>query len=158
MKTGIFATAMSVAALLLAPQLSSADALTPQDYVEIEQLYAQYNLAIDTNDAEGWADTFVPDGVFMSFTGRDALIGFVRQWHEKMNGGQRRHWNSNLRITGDSANANGTVYLAMVDFVTKSIISTGMYKDTLVRTPQGWRFTKRSIVRDALPAAAASAK
>lgn len=155
MKIGAFALALSFIAALAIPQRSLADALTAQDYAEIEQLYAQYNHAIDFNQPEAWADTFVADGVFMSFTGRDALIGFVKQWHEKMGGGVRRHWNSNLRITGDSSKAEGSVYLMMVDTAAKSILSTAVYKDSIVKTPQGWRFTKRSVVRDAAPTAPA---
>ena len=38
--------------------------LTTQDYIDIQQLYARYNIAIDTGDGEGWAATFTPDGVF----------------------------------------------------------------------------------------------
>ena len=29
--------------------------LTTQDYIDIQQLYARYNMAIDTGDGEGWA-------------------------------------------------------------------------------------------------------
>lgn len=146
-------TVLALAAIVI-PHASFADALTPQDYAEIEQLYAQYNLTIDGNDAEGWAATFTPDGTFLTYTGHDGLVSFVKAWHERMGGGTRRHWNSNLRITGDGTKAEGTVYLMLVDVATKSIISTGTYKDNLVKTPQGWRFTKRVVNRDATAPAA----
>ena len=52
--------------------------LTAQDYTEIDQLYARYNFSIDSGDAEGWADTFTPDGVFGGNTeGRAALVEFA---------------------------------------------------------------------------------
>ncbi|MBB6095338.1 uncharacterized protein (TIGR02246 family) [Povalibacter uvarum] len=158
MKTGMLATAAAVLAAMLMPQLSHADPLTAQDYAEIEQLYATYNHAIDFNDPTGWANTFTPDGNFLSFTGHEALAGFVKQWHERMGGTPRRHWNSNLRITGDSTKAEGSVYLMLVDSVTKTIFSTGVYKDTLVKTAQGWRFSKRTIARDAAAAPTAPAQ
>ena len=67
-----------------------AEGLTTQDYIDIEQLYAQYNHAIDSGDGEGWAATFTPDGAFNRFAGKDALVGFIKQWKEKMNGMNRR--------------------------------------------------------------------
>ena len=34
------------------------------EYEHIRQLLGRYNLAIDLGDADGWAATFTPDGVF----------------------------------------------------------------------------------------------
>ncbi len=129
--------------------------LTAQDNFEIQQLYARYNNAIDSGDAEGWAATFTPDGVFNSMSGHDALVGFVNAWREKMGGATRKHWNNNLQVSGDSKSATATVYLMLVDFSTKppSILATGVYNDTLVKTKDGWRFTKRTTKMDASPAA-----
>jgi hypothetical protein len=157
MKSAMLATVVLLATAL-APQLSRAEGLTAQDYFEIEQLYSQYNLTLDGNDAEGWAATFTPDGSFMTYTGHDGLVSFVKAWHERMGGNTRRHWNSNLRITGDGTRAEGTVYLMLVDTATKSISGTGTYKDALVKTPQGWRFTKRVVTRDAAAAPTAPAQ
>lgn len=139
---------------------ASADPLTAQDYFEIQQLYATYNDAIDGNRPEAWADTFTPDGAFNRSVGRDALIAFVKQWHEKMGGTQRRHWNTNLKISGDSQQATGSVYLMLLDIGAKppAIIATAMYADTLVKTPNGWRFSKRTTRPDAAPAAPAAPK
>ncbi len=128
---------------------------TPQDYIEIEQLYAQYNHAIDSGDAEGWAATFTPDGTFNRFTGREALVGFIKNWREKMNGANRRHWNSNLRITPAADGASGVVMLMLLDVGTQppSIVMTGQYTDSLVKTASGWRFRSRQVKGDAAPAA-----
>src|SRR5947209_12844717 len=82
--------------------------LSADDYVEIQQLYAKYNTAIDSGDAEGYAGTFIKDGVFNNFHGHDALVGFINQWRDKMNGGARRHWNTNLVITPTADGASGT--------------------------------------------------
>ncbi len=158
MKTGILATAAALFATMIVPQLAHADPMTAQDYFEIEQLYAQYNHAIDFNDPQAWANTFTPDGTFMSYTGHEALAGFVKQCHERMGGTTRRHWNSNLRITGDSTKAEGSVFLMLIDTASKAIFSTATYQDTLIKTPQGWRFTKRTVVRDAAPPPAAPAQ
>jgi ketosteroid isomerase-like protein len=137
---------------------ANAAPLTTQDQLDIQQLYSTYNAAIDSGDAEGWAATFTPDGQFLSFNGKDALVGFVKRWHESMGGATRRHWNSNLNIKGTADGAAGTVYLMLVDVSGKTIYSTGIYTDTLVKTADGWRFKKRMLKQDAPAAAAAEAK
>ncbi|GAB1268054.1 hypothetical protein NBRC116493_13070 [Aurantivibrio infirmus] len=149
---------IAILALLTLVSISPAYAagLTAEDYMEIEQLYAQYNIAIDSGDAEGYAATFTPDGVFNNFTGHDALVGFIERWVGSMNGLTRKHWNSNLRITGDGKTASGSVYLMLLDISTKptSIMTTATYADSLVKTADGWRFSKRTTKADAVPAAA----
>ena len=145
------------AVVLLLVSIASAQAaeLTTQDYVEIQQLYARYNHAIDSGDAEGWAATFTPDGVFNSrFSGREGLLEFMKLWKEKMNGANRRHWNSNLLITPSADGASGKVLLMLLDVGTKpsSIVMTGQYTDVLVKTANGWRFKTRDVKNDAAPA------
>jgi hypothetical protein len=145
--------AAAAAAAMLVGTSWAADTLTAQDYFEIQQLYARYNIAIDSGDAEGWAATFTPDGVFNTFSGHDGLVSFIKMWREKLNGATRKHWNNNLQITGNSKEASATVYLMLVDFSTKpiTILSTGTYSDRLVKTKDGWRFTKRMTKGDSPP-------
>jgi|SRR5450631_341107 len=135
----------------------AAGALSAQDNFEIQQLYARYNIAIDGGDGEAWAATFTPDGVFNQFAGHDALVGFIKMWREKLNGASRKHWNNNLQISGNSKEASGFVYLLLVDFSTKpaSIVTTATYTDSLIKTKDGWRFTKRTTKGDVAPAAPA---
>jgi hypothetical protein len=147
--------AIAAAAALLVGTSWAADTLSAQDYFEIQQLYARYNIAIDSGDAEGWAATFTADGVFNTFSGHDALVGFIKTWREKLNGATRKHWNNNLQVTGNSKEASATTYLMLVDLSTKppSILMTGAYTDSLVKTKDGWRFTKRMTKSDVTPTA-----
>jgi hypothetical protein len=142
-----------VLALALLPAWAAAQSLTAQDYVDIQQLYARYNEAIDTGNAEAWADTFTADGVFNTFKGREALLGFVQQWKDKMNGLSRRHWNTNLLITPTAEGASGSVYLMLLDVSQRppAIAATAKYSDVLVKTPQGWRFKQRTTSGDPAP-------
>ena len=61
MKTSLL-PALAAAAMLFAGAAAPVRAgaavgvLSAQDNVEIQQLYARYNIAIDTGDAEGYAD------------------------------------------------------------------------------------------------------
>ncbi len=129
--------------------------LTTQDYVEIQQLYARYNFIIDSGDAEGYAALYTPDGSFNTFTGHDALVGFMKN----RNGANQRHWNTNLMITPTPEGANGAVYLMLINVgVNPPAIGTAAkYSDQLVKTPQGWRFKKRQTSRDGVSPAAATA-
>ncbi len=133
--------------------------LTGDDYIEIQQLYARYNNAIDSGDAEGYAATFVPDGVFNTFNGHDALVGFIHNWREKMGGANRRHWNTNLTITPTPEGASGSVYLLLVDVGVRppAIQAAAKYEDQLVKTADGWRFKKRVTKGEGPPPAPAAA-
>ncbi len=156
-------TTIAIAAALLgvvalAPAQSKGK-LTGDDYLEIQQLYARYNMAIDSGDAEGYAATFTKDGVFNTFTGHDALVEFIHNWRDKMGGANRRHWNTNLAIAPSPEGATGAVYLLLVDVGQKppAIGSAATYTDTLVKTPEGWRFKTRKTKGEG-PAPAAAAK
>lgn len=137
---------------LAVPRLFAAKtALTTQDYLDIQQLYARYAMTIDAGDAEGWANTFTPDGVFNnSSRGHDALVQFVHDWRDKRNGAERRHWNANLVITPADGGASGSVYLMLLDIGVRPPVPnmSAVYEDSLVKTPQGWRFKTRVLHSD----------
>lgn len=154
-----FLKTVLAALLLTGAQIVSAQTLSTADYIEIEQLYAKYNHAIDNGDGKAWADTFTADGVFRKTTvGHDALVAFVENFSKSSRGGFR-HWNSNLTIVGTPEGADGSVYLMLwnVGVKPQAIVTTGTYIDKLVKTPAGWRFKNRDIKGDAPPPAAAPA-
>ena len=126
--------------------------LTAQDLVDIQQLYAKYNWTLDAGDAEGYASTFTPDGVFNNNVGHDAIVKFAETFHGGM-GARVRHWNTNLMILPTPEGAHGQVYLVLVDFSTKpaTIATSASYSDDLVKTAQGWRFKKRATKGDVAP-------
>jgi hypothetical protein len=127
--------------------------LTSDDFVEIQQLYARYNWALDSGDSQAYAATFTPDGVFNNNVGHDAIVKFADTFHAGV-GSHVKHWNTNLTITPSATGASGQVYLVLVDYATKppSIFTSASYTDDLVKTPQGWRFKKRATKGDAPPA------
>jgi hypothetical protein len=127
--------------------------LTGDDFVEIQQLYAKYNWALDSGESQAYAATFTPDGVFNNNVGHDAIVKFADTFHAGI-GAHVKHWNTNLMITPSASGANGQVYLVLVDYATKppSIFTSATYADELVKTPQGWRFKKRATKGDAAPA------
>jgi SnoaL-like domain len=136
------------------------ETLTPADYIQIQQLYARYNDAIDSGNADAFATTFTPDGSFNDLHGHDALVGFVHYWRHKMNGTNMRHWNTNLVINPASQGATGSVYLMLINVGVKPpvIALAAKYHDQLVKTPDGWKFERRVTTSEAPPQAAAAPK
>lgn len=128
---------------------AQSGALTAQDYVEIHQLYAQYAQTLDLGDAEGWADTFTPDGVFGESAGHAELKTFAEGFFSNFDGAAR-HWNSQVIITPTADGADGGCYLLLVDTRTQPVGITvaGIYADKLVKTPSGWRFQERVFTAD----------
>jgi hypothetical protein len=126
--------------------------LSPADRLEIGELYARYNHAIDLGDPDGWAGTFTGDGTFESPnaqpSGREALHGFAA--NAAASGRSVRHWTNNLVLDGDAETAAGTCYLILWNTGDKpaSILVTGMYRDALTKTEGGWRFTHRKVSLD----------
>ena len=147
----VFAIIVAAGATLVYAQ-KAAGALTAQDLVDIQQLYAKYNWTLDAGDAEGYASTFTPDGVFNNNVGHDAIVKFAETFHGGM-GARVRHWNTDLMILPTPEGAHGQVYLVLVDFSTKpaTIATSASYSDDLVKTAQGWRFKKRATKGDVAP-------
>ena len=125
-----------------------AQELSAEDHAEINQLYARYVQAIDFGDAIAWADAFTPNGSFGdSVTGRDALIAFAERYHEE-NGSEPRHWYTALVLTATDDGAEGRCYALTFNASTRSLMWTGTYKDVLVETAEGWRFSSRQLTID----------
>ena len=122
--------------------------LSADDLAEIHNLYAQYNLMLDAGDSQSWADTFIDDGSFNIFVGRQALIDFAVDFIAS--NPNTRHWNTNIQITTTSDGAAGTAYLMLWKVSTQpaEVVLTGIYTDELVKTSEGWRFKARLIEVD----------
>ena len=135
---------LAVVATTGGSDVAAQSVLTADDHAEIQQLYASYNLTIDSGDADAWADTFTPDGVFGNSEGRAALVEFAKGFHETQQG-HARHWNTNIHVTPTEDGAVGTCYLLLWNVGSRpaSVIVSGIYHDTLVKTDNGWRFSSR---------------
>jgi len=148
---------LATLAVLTSPALLAAD-LTPADYTAIQQLYARYNTTIDRGDAEGWASTFTPDGVFMNNKGNEALKNFVNTWHAGQ-GASQRHFSADVVITPSAEGATGSVSTMLINLATKpaSIGGYVTYSDVLVKTATGWRFKSRALKAEQAAAATPAA-
>lgn len=130
--------------------------LTVEDYIEIQQLYANYAHTLDLAKGELFAKNFVDDGEFTggrapghaqdvrtSLKGKEALTAMG-------NRGGYRHFTANLVITPSPEGAKGSCYLLMYNArnIPATFVETAIYDDTLVKTPEGWKFKKRIVWRD----------
>jgi len=136
--------------------------LTALDYIQIQQLVAKYARAIDTcsNNGYDYADLYTADGVFVPVINGDSYTGV--QGREKLaevsGGGSKgcknvgwikqgvRHIYVNHIITPTPEGATGTVDMMMIGLGgdPNKIAHDGYYEDIYVKTPQGWRFKRRT--------------
>jgi uncharacterized protein (TIGR02246 family) len=123
--------------------------MAPNDDVEdIRKLLAEYCFAIDTGDADRWANLFAEDGVFDSnalepLIGRAALRDFVVSVVPP----GRRHFTANEIISVDGDAATVRAYAVVTMDSPPTLSSVGTYDDELVRTEDGWRFRRRYFER-----------
>ena len=125
--------------------------LTLADKLEIQELIARYNWAIDTHDGPGVAATFTQDGIFdgpgRTFEGHEALVGFGAGTHltaESMARGSQ-HWVTNLVLEGNSeaVTARSMFTRQNVDGDRHYTGPIGHYHDELVKVEGRWLFKKR---------------
>jgi SnoaL-like domain len=137
---------------------TAAPPLSTDDYVAIQQLYARFNTALDTGQAQQFADTWTDDGEFVGGRGpgRGSEVRTpIKGRAELVAMGQRagvgtRHFVTNLVVTPTVDGARASCYLVLLNARNSppSITETAIYEDTLVKTAQGWKFRKRINWRD----------
>jgi SnoaL-like domain len=128
--------------------------LTVEDTLAIQQLYARYNHAIDSGKGEAWAATFTADGTFSStagnFAGTEQLAGFGTAFAQRL---KARHWINNLVIDASEGGASGSCYLMLLRLGDgtnpTSILTTAIYRDSLVKSGGEWKFSARTVHGDA---------
>jgi hypothetical protein len=133
-------------------------ALSPGDYLEIEQLVYKYGWALDSGENNGfaYADLYTVDGTFTgtnqgptgrSYQGRENLAALAR-------GPQRgplnvSHLVTNLIVTPTADGAVGRVYVGIFapgePGERPNAGHGGYYDDVYAKTPEGWRFAKRTF-------------
>ncbi|MGW5106160.1 nuclear transport factor 2 family protein [Nocardia sp. NPDC004123] len=123
------------------------------DWQAIRELTATYNRCFDRSDAEAWAATFVETGRLevagqeVAYTGHQALGEFCRS-----RGWGILHMTLDPEVTIDGDRAEQRCNLLMFrryeNKQPPTLMATGRYADSLVRTPHGWRFDSRVVQLD----------
>ena len=124
------------------------------DQLEIEDLAARYNLAIDLGDPDGWVACYTEDGEFAITTvgswtaatfglapgrwrGRSALLEFAVAISGTRNA---RHWSANRVLTpvGDGLDAVSYMNICYLGRPADDRLLTGIMRDHLRRSADGW--------------------
>ena len=144
-----------VAAVVVRAQRSSAPAstptLTPQDYIDIQQLVSNYPYGLDGNTDNGatYASLFAPGAVFgrPRTEGRENLMALANTQPRGAN--YVRHFITNHVIEPSPGGAIGKEYAVIIDIGENGkpggIALGGRYDDEYVKTPQGWKFKMRTF-------------
>lgn len=129
-----------------------------QDCVEIQNLYAYYNLTSDSGDAEAYADCWTDarelsiKAIEFSVKGRDNFTAVKKKDKEGRAGKYRRHWNGSIFLEKvDDNTLRGRCYLDGYNGSPGSLpafADAGVYDDLIIRVDGQWRFRSRSITMD----------
>jgi len=138
--------------------MADPEKLSVEDQLEIQSLYALYNLVSDACDIEGYADCFTADGEMLSVEvgievrGRDALKAHKQRDKDNRAGRYRRHWNGNLHLEKLAADrVRGRCYLIAYNGepgALPAIADCGVYEDLLLKVDGRWKFARRTLTMD----------
>jgi ketosteroid isomerase-like protein len=134
---------------------SSSSTITIDDKINIHELIAKYNLAIDNKNIDEWTNTWADDGIwtttFGEAKGKTELKNMVNQITNEFASG-KRHVSTNIVIEDASSSNNGSIanaksYLTVIDAQnTSEVVATGVYSDTLRKDGSGkWKFFQRQL-------------
>ncbi|HZU47096.1 MAG TPA: nuclear transport factor 2 family protein [Mycobacterium sp.] len=121
------------------------------DRLEIQQLLVDYSTAIDSRRFDDLDEVFTPDA-YIDYSAFDGIVGRypeVKKWLAEVlpNFANYAHMLGlpSIRIDGDTATARTFCFNPMVFGGEKpNTMLLGLwYDDEFVRTPQGWRMSRR---------------
>jgi len=124
------------------------------DIDEICQLRAKYCRMIDTQDWDGYGALVVDDFTVIADggtrTSREEIVASLRA--SLSNASTVHHVHTpEITVTGDTASAiwamQDVVVFQFPDEEPYTIRGFGHYRDTYVRTPEGWRFASSQLSR-----------
>ena len=125
--------------------------LSPEDYLEIQQLYSYYARDVDSGTQRDASWMYTDDGVWdlggTRFVGKAALEEFYANVPPGMMRNGVRHFSTNLVLVPTEEGARGSAYMLALERESRDsgteITVWGKYEDRLVKTPAGWRFKER---------------
>jgi len=131
--------------------------LSPDDHFAVIDLLASYARAIDSGDADAYADNFLPDAVLdlvggRRLNGRDEVrewvSGLIDSGHVGGDPATLRHFVGLPRIEGEGDRCTAQTYCVILDYDPARNIRSplvGRYEDVIVKVDGAWRFQHRII-------------
>ena len=114
-----------------------------EDLVEIQQLLAKYAVTITQGDIDGLISVFTPDGTYSAFGSTYTLNRFP-ELVEAAPSGLFMTGTSLVELVEGADSATGTQPLCFIEH-SKHDMRIGYYKDTYLRTEDGWRLKTRAM-------------
>lgn len=130
--------------------------ITADDRFAVQDLLMTYVYAIDTGDAQGYADTFAVDGVLTTSEGERlegyaAILEYARRIVPKPGGRGRQHHFQHIRFSGEGNGIRVFSFWLVAHRTSEPdatrVRSMGSCDDLCVKTAAGWRFAHRKIGR-----------
>lgn len=127
--------------------------MSVEDKLAVLEMLGAYSHTLDNGDDEGWVQLFTEDGVWESYAAGAEKPNIHYQGHAGIrefasvmrarSGAQVRHLKLNtifVELTADTARirSNG-VLTAKAPGQPPGVVLTGIYAETLKKTPEGWR-------------------
>ena len=123
------------------------------DRLEIQDLFARYSFAIDERDWDTLDDVFTPDARidYTETGGAKGSLTQIKQWLPialaRFPTFQHMVGTTRLKLDGDRATSRTILFNPMVHVAAdgaRQVFFIGLwYRDTLLRTPAGWRIAER---------------
>src|SRR6202048_4829468 len=111
------------------------------DIVEIQQLLAKYAVTITQQDIDGLLEVFTSDGTYSAFGETYALERFP----VLVAAAPKEFFLTGTGLVDiDGDPASGTQPLCFIDHASHDM-RIGYYRDTYVRTADGWRLKERAV-------------
>ncbi|MFC8315630.1 nuclear transport factor 2 family protein [Gordonia sp. NPDC057258] len=137
--------------------------LSTDDKIAIQELSNAHIAHLDRHEVDDWVGYWVDGGQFIAtygtFTGHAEIKEFIEGHIAAGKEDGARHFMTNYVIDGDGDRAESYCLVLKVQ-VEKAphIIASGVYRDVVTRTSEGWKFQSRQLdVDNGVFAAAAAA-
>jgi ketosteroid isomerase-like protein len=123
--------------------------LSQQDKLDILDVEARFDWAIDTANIKEWVSHFTEDGVFDASYGKASGSKELTAMMEKLESGfskGKRHVTANHVIEGDGSGATVRGYLIVFEREkSPSVVATGIYTNTYVKDRGRWKVRHRKL-------------
>ena len=125
--------------------------LTAEDKLDIIELTATFDNALDSEEVDKYMTVWAEDGELSGFwgstKGRDNLKDQFSELLEGFARG-RRHVLTNHEIKSDGDKVTMYCYLTVFNRADTTMAGTGTFNDTLVKVDGKWLFQKRELSAD----------
>ena len=129
--------------------------LSIEDKLAIIELSNAQMRSLDQHDVDAWVGAWVPDGTFVAtygtFEGHAAIRTFIEGHIAAGKEEGARHLMTNYVVSAGETADTASVTCAVTKLQVEEppfIIASGIYRDVVVRTADGWRFVSRELTID----------